>query len=129
MPLISDLRNRALHLKAETYALYLAARHPQTPWHAKLFAAGIAAYAFSPIDLIPDFVPVLGYLDDMIIIPLGITVVIRMLPPAVLAECRERARVSTGWEKPVSRVAAATVIGIWIIFAVLCYEAFGEKIC
>jgi len=71
-----------------------AVRHPGTPWYAKLFVAGIVAYAFSPIDLIPDFVPVLGYLDDLILIPMGIALAIRMVPPSVLTECRARARKS-----------------------------------
>ena len=72
MALLAELKQRAHHLKAETFALYLAARDPRTPWYAKLLVAGIVAYAVSPIDLIPDFVPVLGYLDDLILIPAGI---------------------------------------------------------
>lgn len=72
MSLLAELKQRARHLKAETFALYLVGRHPETPLYAKLFVAGIVAYAFSPIDLIPDFVPVLGYLDDLILIPMGI---------------------------------------------------------
>lgn len=87
MPLLENLKQRARGLKAETFALYLAARHPRTPWYAKLFVAGIVAYAFSPMDLIPDFVPVLGYLDDLILLPLGIAVAIKMIPASVLAEC------------------------------------------
>jgi hypothetical protein len=71
MPLVAELKRRARRLKTETFALYLVARHPGTPWYAKLFVAGIVAYAFSPFDLIPDFVPVLGYLDDLILIPHG----------------------------------------------------------
>ena len=72
MPLIENLKYRAHSLKTETFALYLAARHPKTPWYAKVFVSGVVAYAFSPIDLIPDFVPVLGYLDDLVLLPLGI---------------------------------------------------------
>jgi len=127
VPLLDDLKKRVHHLKDETYALYLAARHPETPWYAKVFVAGVVAYAFSPIDLIPDFVPVLGYLDDLILIPLGIAVAIRMIPPPVLAECRARASMADG--KPVSRIAAAVIIGIWLLLAVLfslwAYEAFA----
>jgi uncharacterized membrane protein YkvA (DUF1232 family) len=114
------LKQRARHLKAETYALYLAARDPRTPWYAKLLAMGITAYAFSPIDLIPDFVPVLGYLDDLILIPLGITLAIKLVPPAVLAECRTRAQEAMQNGKPVSRVAGAVIIVIWLLLAVLC---------
>jgi uncharacterized membrane protein YkvA (DUF1232 family) len=127
MEVLERLRNRVRHLKAETHALYLAARHPGTPWYAKLFVAGVVAYAFSPIDLIPDFVPVLGYLDDLVLIPLGIAVAIRLIPPEVLAECRERARQADG--KPVNRSAAVVIVGIWIVLAALCtlwaYEAFA----
>ena len=129
MPLIENFKKRVRNLKEETYALYLAARHPDTPWYAKLFVAGVVAYALSPIDLIPDFVPVLGYLDDLILIPLGIAVAIRMIPPSVLAECRARARASMADGKPVSRIAAVVIVGIWLLLAALCslwaYEAFA----
>lgn len=91
MPLLANLKQRACSLKAETFALYLAARHPETPWYAKLIVASIVAYAFSPIDLIPDFVPVLGYVDDLILLPLGIALAIKMIPATVLAECQAKA--------------------------------------
>jgi uncharacterized membrane protein YkvA (DUF1232 family) len=90
--MLEKLKQRARHLKAETFALYLAARDPRTPWYAKLLVAGIVAYAFSPIDLIPDFVPVLGYLDDLVLIPMGITLAIKLVPHSVLAECRAQAQ-------------------------------------
>jgi len=90
--LLEKLKQRARQIKFETFALYLAARDPRTPWYAKLLVAGIVTYAFSPIDLIPDFVPVLGYLDDLIMLPLGITLAIKMVPNSVLAECRTRAQ-------------------------------------
>jgi uncharacterized membrane protein YkvA (DUF1232 family) len=120
MSLIQDFRQRARRLKAETLSLYLAARHPQTPWYAKLFVAGIVAYALSPIDLIPDFVPILGYLDDLILIPLGLALAIRMVPPPVLAECRERAQEALSAGKPASRAAAAVIVLIWLALAALC---------
>ena len=120
MALLAGLKQRARHLKAETYALYLAARDPRTPWYAKLLVTGIAAYAFSPIDLIPDFVPVLGYLDDLILIPLGIALAIKLVPPAVLAECRTRAQETMRNGKPVSRVAGAVIIVVWLLLALLC---------
>lgn len=127
MTLLDKLRQRARLLKTETYALYLAARHPGTPWYAKILVAGIVAYAFSPIDLIPDFVPVLGYLDDLILIPLGIALAIKMIPAPVLAECRARAREVVAGGKPVSRSAAAVIVLIWLLLAALCivwlYEA------
>jgi uncharacterized membrane protein YkvA (DUF1232 family) len=92
MKIIDTWKQRARQLKRETYALYLACRDPRVPWFAKLFAGCIVAYAFSPIDLIPDFVPVVGYLDDLVIIPLGILAARKMIPPAVLAECRMQAQ-------------------------------------
>jgi len=83
---------RARHLRAEVYALYLAYRDPRVPWYAKLLAVCVVGYALSPIDLIPDFIPVLGYLDDLVLIPLGVALALWMIPPAVMDECRARAR-------------------------------------
>ena len=120
MPWLTTLQERARHLKAETWALYLAARDPRTPWYAKLLVAGIVAYAFSPIDLIPDFVPVLGYLDDLVLIPLGIAWAIQLVPPAVLVECRAQVQETVQARKPVSWVAGAMIIVMWLILAVLC---------
>ena len=85
MGLIAELQKRARHLKAETFALYLAARDPRTPWYAKVLVAGIVAYAFSSIDLIPDFVPVLGYLDDLILIQADIALAITLVPDSVFS--------------------------------------------
>jgi len=128
MVFLAKLKQRVRHLKAETFALYLAARDPRTPWYAKLLVAGIVAYAFSPIDLIPDFVPVLGYLDDLILIPLGIALAIKLVPPSVLVECRARAQETMRNGKPVSWVAGAVIVVIWLVLAALCivwaYEAF-----
>ena len=126
--LLAELKHRARNLKAETFALYLAARDPRTPWYAKLLAAGIVAYAISPIDLIPDFVPVIGYLDDLILIPAGIALAIRLVPDSVLADCRAQAQVIFKNRKPVSRIAGAVIVVIWIALAALCivwaYEMF-----
>lgn len=108
---------RARALKREVYALYLCARHPRTPWYAKLLVGLIVAYALSPIDLIPDFVPVLGYLDDVVLLPLAILLALRMVPADVLAECRDRAAGAFAGGKPVSRVAAAVIVGLWIAAA------------
>ncbi len=127
VPILASLKNRISHLRNETYALYLAARHPRTPWYAKLFVAGVVAYAFSPIDLIPDFVPVLGFLDDLVLVPLGIAVAIKLIPQDVMTECRAGAREAAAGAKPTSRTAAAVIIGIWVLLAALCllwaYEA------
>ena len=84
-------RAKTRDLKLEVFALYLACRDPRVPWYAKALAAGVVAYAFSPIDLIPDFIPVVGYLDELVLVPLGVLAVRAMIPAPVLAECRERA--------------------------------------
>ena len=104
MRLLEKLKQRAYQLKTETFTLYLAARDRRTPWYAKLLVAGIVAYALSPIDLIPDFVPIFGYLDDLILIPIGIAFAIKLIPDSVLAECRARAHEATQNGKPVSWV-------------------------
>jgi len=109
------LRDWARLIKRDVHALYLARRDPRVPWYAKALAALVAGYALSPIDLIPDFIPVLGYLDDVILVPLGIAVVIRLIPPEVMAEHRDMA--AAAQERPVSRGAAAAVIGIWVVAA------------
>ncbi len=127
--MLKNFKNRVRQLKQETYALYLVARHPQTPWYVKLFVAGVVAYAFSPIDLIPDFVPVLGYLDDLILIPLGIAIAMRLTRPEILAECRAKAKEAVAGGKPVSRVAAAVIVCIWLLLVAVgmfwAYEAFA----
>jgi uncharacterized membrane protein YkvA (DUF1232 family) len=89
------------------------------PWYARLFAAGVVAYAFSPIDLIPDVIPVLGYLDDLIRVPLGIVVALRMIPADVMAECREHAKDAMREGRPTNWVAAGVVIGRWLTLAAL----------
>lgn len=99
-------------LKREALAVWLAARDPRTPLPAKILAAMVAAYAFSPIDLIPDFIPVLGLLDDLLVVPLGIWLVLRMIPPPLMAELRERAAAMA--DRPVSRVAALAIVLIWL---------------
>lgn len=113
-------KRRAGRLKVETYALYLAYGDPRVPLYAKLFAALVVGLAFSPIDLIPDFIPVLGYLDDLLVVPLGVALAVRMIPGEVLAESRQRARemVERG-ERPVSRTAAAVIVALWLALAVL----------
>jgi uncharacterized membrane protein YkvA (DUF1232 family) len=120
MTVLAELKQRARRLRAETLALYLVARDPRTPWAAKLLAAAAVAYALSPIDLIPDFVPVLGYLDDLILIPAGIALAIRLVPRAVLEDCRMQAQELMADGKPVSRAAAAVIVAIWGAMAVLC---------
>lgn len=111
-------REQAGRLKQEVYALYLACRDPRVPWYAKAVAATVVAYALSPIDLIPDFIPVLGYLDDLILIPLGVLAVRAMIPHDVMEDCRRRARAALGQRKPTSRAGLAMVIALWISLAV-----------
>jgi uncharacterized membrane protein YkvA (DUF1232 family) len=104
-------------VKRDVHAVFLAARHPGTPRPVKLLALAVAAYALSPIDLIPDFVPVLGYLDDLLIVPLGLLLVRRLLPPAVLAECRERAAAAD--RRPRSVAGPVAIVALWLIAAAL----------
>ena len=112
MKLGARWRERAQRLKTETYALALAYRDPRTPWYAKGFLALVVGYAFSPIDLIPDFIPLLGYLDDLVLVPLGIALAIKMIPPEVMADCRERAPAEMA--RPRSWVAAAVIVALWL---------------
>ena len=117
--MLDRMRQRARRLKAEMYALYLAYRDPRVPWYARLFAAGVLAYAFSPIDLIPDFIPILGYLDDLILVPLGIALALRMIPPAVMADCRVRAAEALREGRPTNWGTVAVIIAIWVALAAL----------
>ena len=104
-------RGRARSLTQEVLAIYFAARDPRTPWYAKALAFCVAGYALSPIDLIPDFVPVIGYLDDLVIVPLGMLAVLRLIPPEVIAENRAAAALCA--ERPVSRTAGAAIALVW----------------
>ncbi len=113
--LLRRLRARARTLKRDTYAVYLAVRHPRTPWYAKVVAAVVVAYALSPFDLIPDFIPVIGYLDDLIMVPLGIAAVLRLMPADVIEECRGQAQVRI--ERPVSWIGAVFMVAVWLIAA------------
>ena len=112
-------KQRAGQLKMETYALYLAYKDPRMPWYARLSAALVVGYAFSPIDLIPDFIPVLGYLDDLILVPLGAALVLRMIPPDVLAESRDKASELMSEGKPTNWAAAVMIIVIWLLLAAM----------
>ena len=110
--MLATLKAWAGRLKRDVVALWLAARDPRTPWSAKAVAGFVAAYALSPIDLIPDFIPVLGYLDDLLIVPAGIWLAVRLVPPALMAEFREQAAAR---DRPRSRVAAfVIIISLWL---------------
>jgi uncharacterized membrane protein YkvA (DUF1232 family) len=112
-------KRRTRQLSAQTYILYLAYRHPKTPWYAKVFAALIVGYVFSPIDPIPDFIPGVGLLDEMVVVPIGVLIATKMIPRQVMEECQERAREVAEGEKPVSRVAAVVVVAIWLLCVAL----------
>jgi uncharacterized membrane protein YkvA (DUF1232 family) len=106
------LRERASDLKRQALTVYYAARDPAMPWHVRVLAVLVAAYAFSPIDLIPDFIPVLGLLDDLLLIPAGVVLVAKLTPRPVWDAAKERARISA--EKPVSRAAMVVIAALWV---------------
>ena len=116
---LAKWRQRARELKTEVYALYLAYKDPRVPWYARVFIACVVGYAFSPIDLIPDFIPVIGYLDDLILIPLGIKMALSMIPESIMNESRLKAQKVIRQGKPVNWVAAGVIILVWILFATL----------
>ena len=113
MSRIEQAKQWARRIKQDVVAVYFAARDPRTPRLTRFLAIAVAAYALSPIDLIPDFIPILGYLDDLLIVPLGLLLVIRLLPPQVLAESREKARAV--FARPTSYAAAARMVAIWLM--------------
>src|SRR5262249_34033466 len=117
--IIDTWRRWARRLKTETYAVYLACRDPRTPWYARLVAGAVVAYAFSPIDLIPDPIPVLGYLDDLVIVPLGMVLALKLIPPQVLNESRARALVALRTGRPVNWIAAAVIVTLWVLSLVI----------
>lgn len=117
LPSLSKLKVRANRLKVDTYGLYFAARDPRTPWYARLLVAGVVAYALSPVDLIPDFIPVVGYLDDLLLLPLGIALAVRLVPDGVLFDSRARAREVLETNQPTSRVAGIVIVSIWLAVA------------
>ncbi len=123
-------RDRVRALKRDVVAIALAVRDPRVPWYAKAVGACVVAYALSPIDLIPDFIPVLGLLDDLVLVPLGLLLVVKLIPADILAE--HRASAAAVAERPVSRAGAAAIIVIWVLTAtlaaVLTARAFGINI-
>ncbi|MEH2509907.1 uncharacterized membrane protein YkvA (DUF1232 family) [Nitrobacteraceae bacterium AZCC 1564] len=113
--MLGDLKSWARALKRDVHALYFAARDPRVPWYVKALALIVAGYALSPIDLIPDFVPVLGYLDDLILVPVGIWLVVALIPSDVMAHCRALA--TEAGQRPVSKAGAIAIISIWLVSA------------
>ena len=110
------LKTWAKAIRRDILALWIAARDPRTPWPAKLVAGLVVAYALSPIDLIPDFIPVLGYLDDLVILPLGIMLAVALVPPAIMAEYRIEAEQLS--QRPANRAAAVVIVALWLVLAV-----------
>ena len=120
--MLENLKSRARALKNEAFAVYLAAKDPRTPWYAKVLIVLVVAHTFSPIDLIPDFIPILGYLDDLIITPAGLALAVRLIPAEVLAEARVRAagkgveslrRASS--RRRVGLIGAGIIVSLWIL--------------
>jgi uncharacterized membrane protein YkvA (DUF1232 family) len=110
-------KQQARQLKLEVYALYLAYQDPRVSWMAKVVVACVVGYALSPIDLIPDFIPIIGYLDDLVLIPLGIKLALSMIPVSVMNDSRAKAREMLGQDQPVNWVAAALIILVWVLLA------------
>jgi uncharacterized membrane protein YkvA (DUF1232 family) len=129
--MLKVLRQKAEDLKKETYALYLAYRDPRVPWYAKAVAAATVAYAVSPIDLIPDFIPVIGYLDDLVLVPLGIALSVRLIPADIMKECRQKARQKFQGTGSLGRKAATVVVLVWLLslalLAWLAIKAIGNR--
>lgn len=120
------LRERAHALRIDTHAVWLAARDPRVPWYAKLLGLIVTGYALSPIDLIPDFIPILGLLDDLILIPAGIWLMIRLIPDGVYAECRVAAEAAS--HRPVSKTGAFFIIVLWLaILASLAWSVWHYR--
>ena len=122
----NTLKGWARSVRRDVHAVYLAARDPRTPWYAKALAVCVAGYALSPIDLIPDFVPVLGYLDDVILVPLGVLLVVKLIPQEIMAE--HRALAAAAQDRPRSRTAAIVIAMVWLVCMALagwlCYRLF-----
>ena len=125
--MLARLREWARLVMRDVFALYLAARDPRVPWYAKAMAAAIAAYAFSPIDLIPDFIPVLGYLDDLLILPLAIALTVRLIPAALMDEFRDTARRRLEANPPTSIAMAAVIVCLWAAVAAVIVLAIWDR--
>ena len=117
--MLSSLRAKAKQLERETYAVYLAYRDPRTPWYARAFSAFVVAHTVSPIDIIPDFIPIIGYLDDLIITPLGLYVALRMIPAQVMVDARQQAALASAEGRIKTKAGIAIVLSAWAIGAIL----------
>lgn len=126
-PALKQLSGWARKLKQDTFTVYFALRHPRCPWHARILAAFLTAYAFSPIDLIPDFIPVLGYLDEIVLLPVGIWLVLSLIPESVLTECRRKATEHSVNARSTaeSRLGLLFILGIWALMIVCTVRALS----
>ncbi len=125
--LFTKIKQQIKQLKSEIFTLYFAAHDHRTPWYAKLIVAAIVAYALSPIDLIPDFIPIIGYLDDLVLIPIGIVLAIKLIPHIVLIDSKVLALKAMENKKPVSWIAGAIIILIWVGLAIYCVMWIRNK--
>ena len=124
--MLDRLRTRARSLKTEIFAIYLAARDPRTPWYVRALVFFVVAHTLSPIDLIPDFIPVLGYLDDLLITPAGIWLAVSLIPPEVLADARTKAAIQ-GMDQKLGVAGAVVIVLVWmVIFAGIMYLIFSR---
>lgn len=126
--ILERLKDKARTIKRELMALYCAYKHPKVPWFAKAFIALIIGYALSPIDLVPDFIPILGYLDDLILIPIGITIALKMIPREIMEECRRNAAVMDKNSLGKSWIAGGIIIIIWVALIVVLIRPFIKAI-
>jgi len=115
---VQKLKVWSKKLKREVWALYFAYKHPDLPWYTKILTLVVVGYALSPVDLIPDFIPVLGYVDDMILLPLGIWLVLRLIPPQIMAQCRIQAEAAVLEKQPRMRAAGIIIVLLWLAAAV-----------
>lgn len=120
-------KRKSKELKVEVGALYLAYKRKDVAWYAKAFAIIVVGYAMSPIDLIPDFIPVLGYLDDLILIPLGITIALKLIPQNIIEQCREEAKNLFQDKRINNWIAGSIIILLWIVFIVVIFSKFKGK--
>lgn len=126
MNFVNQLKTWAKNLKKEIVALYYVSKHPKTPWPIKLLILFIVAYAISPIDLIPDFIPILGYLDELILLPVGIYLVIKLIPESIMTECRLQAEQLKIKSQKLKWIMGSLIILIWLLFAALCVYYFTK---
>ena len=125
-----QLKRWARQLESEGMALWFCCRHPGMPWLPKIFALLVVGYFLSPIDLIPDFIPVIGYLDDLILVPIGIYLTLKLVPQHVIGECRVKARdwIAAQRPQPKSIIAAVVIMVLWMLFFGMLWSTFGDSV-